>query len=278
MSSWLPDERLQLASDINTAKETLEALSVDLNDAVREQVAGNPNSSIKTLKRLSLDQNEWIRERVASNPSATYDIIDDLSKDESPYVKETADYIKRTRQLDQIYLTINKMAPLLSDEVIDCPEVAIKLVRSIIGASDREIVALINMKSDGTPINFNFVSIGTINCSPASAKEIFKAALLSNAARILLVHNHLGKDIKPSKADNLVTKKLLAACEIMEIPLVDHVICSGFNENVYSYLKEKELDLNEINYPEYIAKLQLKTAGEKIVEKTNNTRDDDIIR
>lgn len=80
------------------------------------------------------------------------------------------------------------------------------------------------------------LSMGTVNCSLVSTREIFKMALRKQAVYILLIHNHPSGDPSPSKEDILVTKKVIDAGKLMEIPLIDHII---IGDGKYISLKEK---------------------------------------
>ncbi len=79
------------------------------------------------------------------------------------------------------------------------------------------------------------VSTGTMTVSLIHPREVFKTALLSSAASLLLVHNHPSGDPTPSREDILITEKLKGAGEIMGIALLDHVIIG----EGYVSLKEK---------------------------------------
>jgi DNA repair protein RadC len=73
-------------------------------------------------------------------------------------------------------------------------------------------------------IGLHTVSIGTLDSAMVMPREVFKAALLANAARILAAHNHPSGDPEPSAEDRLVTARLKQAGEILGIELVDHLI------------------------------------------------------
>ncbi len=77
-----------------------------------------------------------------------------------------------------------------SDKPITNPEEAISVMADVMAGLDREEVCVINLDSKGHPINFNVVSIGTLNSSFVSGRELFKSAILSNAASMILLHNH----------------------------------------------------------------------------------------
>lgn len=68
------------------------------------------------------------------------------------------------------------------------------------------------------------LSKGTINASLVSTREIFLNALQFQASYIVLLHNHPSGSVVPSKADIILTKNIVTASHIMNIPLIDHII------------------------------------------------------
>ncbi len=68
------------------------------------------------------------------------------------------------------------------------------------------------------------VSSGGISGTVADPKIIFKAALEQSASSIILVHNHPSGNLKPSNADLNLTKKMKHAGDLLEIPVLDHII------------------------------------------------------
>ena len=80
---------------------------------------------------------------------------------------------------------------------------------------DREVLCVINLKSDGTPINCNIVSIGAVNQSIAEPRELFEASILSNAAQMIIVHNHPSGSLEPSKIDIMLTDRMLKLTDLM---------------------------------------------------------------
>jgi len=83
-------------------------------------------------------------------------------------------------------------------------------------------VLLLNTKNH--IIQARQVSVGSINSSTAFPREVFHAAVQSLAASIIIVHNHPSGEAYPSQEDMAVTKEMIKAGKIMEIPLLDHVI------------------------------------------------------
>lgn len=80
-------------------------------------------------------------------------------------------------------------------------------------------------------IGYHEVSKGTLNASLVHPREVFKAALLSNAYAIIVAHNHPSGSVFPSPEDIEVTKQLIKAGRIMGVPLVDHLIVSSESHN-----------------------------------------------
>ena len=68
------------------------------------------------------------------------------------------------------------------------------------------------------------VSRGTLTNSLVHPREVFREAIADRAAAIVLVHNHPSGDPAPSVEDRLVTKQLVEAGKLLEIPVVDHVV------------------------------------------------------
>jgi DNA repair protein RadC len=83
-------------------------------------------------------------------------------------------------------------------------------------------------------ICLEIVSIGTLNASLVSPREVFKTALLSNAAALILVHNHPTLDPTPSAEDLEVTRRLREAGELLGIKVLDHIIVG---ESYYSFVE-----------------------------------------
>jgi DNA repair protein RadC len=84
-------------------------------------------------------------------------------------------------------------------------------------------VICLNMKNH--PISRTMVSLGTISSAFANPREIFRIAILANAASIVITHNHPSGDPAPSRADIQVTRQLRECGKLMNIQLIDHVIC-----------------------------------------------------
>lgn len=76
-------------------------------------------------------------------------------------------------------------------------------------------------------IHQEVISIGTLDSSLVSPREVFKPAIENSAAAIIIAHNHPSGVIKASKSDAEITNKLIEAGEILGIELLDHLIIAN---------------------------------------------------
>lgn len=143
--------------------------------------------------------------------------------------------------LDVVSVRLVKDAPIYSEQKINSPEQAMHLVGSVLCEMDREMTCVINLKSNGVPINCTFTSMGTLNASITCPRELLKASILSNSAGIILVHNHPSGDTSPSKDDIRLTDRMQQACELIGIPLTDHIIVGTDNRQYFSFREKGEL-------------------------------------
>ena len=110
-------------------------------------------------------------------------------------------------------------------EAVGSPEDAATLFRAF-GLADaaEEHFVMACLASDGSVTAMSEVSHGTLDSSLVSPREVYKRAVLCNASRIILAHNHPSGSLKPSAADIAVTRQLSESGELLGIPVVDHLI------------------------------------------------------
>ena len=109
----------------------------------------------------------------------------------------------------EVRLKLNKNGGLYSTEPITTPSAAVKAMAEAMAQLDREYVCVVNLNSQAQPINYNIVSIGTLDSAAASKSNIFKSAILSNASSIILLHCHPSGSLKPSMDDTKLTISLI---------------------------------------------------------------------
>ena len=116
------------------------------------------------------------------------------------------------------------------------PNDAYEMIKEQLEGLDREqfIIACLNTKNE--PTNISVVSVGSLNKAIVHPREVFKTAILSNAASIIAFHNHPSGETTPSQQDIQLTNRLYEAGELLGIKLLDHLI---IGDGTFTSLKEK---------------------------------------
>ena len=164
---------------------------------------------------------------------------------------------KKPYKLDRVAIRMVKEPPLYSDVPLSNPEAVIKVMRDVFKEYGREVVALVSLKSNLTPVNLNIVSIGAIDQAVIHPRELLKSAILSNAASVLIAHNHPSGDLSPSAPDISMTDRMQQVFSLMGIDIVDHVII-GDNDHYYSFREHQEMPVGQPHYTEELAEIRLK--------------------
>lgn len=120
------------------------------------------------------------------------------------------------------------------------PRSAVEVVRSYLNGADREHLVAILLDARDSIIGINTVSVGTLTASLVHCREVFKPAILANAAAIILAHNHISGDPMPSPEDRETSKRIIAAGKLIGIEVVDFLIL-GHGGRYYSALERCEL-------------------------------------
>ncbi len=79
------------------------------------------------------------------------------------------------------------------------------------------------------PLRTELLFKGTVDACLVHPREIFRFALLANASSLIVAHNHPSQNSQPSEWDLKVTRQLVEASEILQIPLIDHLILTKNN-------------------------------------------------
>lgn len=111
------------------------------------------------------------------------------------------------------------------------------LMRPLIAGLDREQFWVLLLNGRNRAIGINLVSIGALTATLVHPREVMKPAILSNAAAIVLVHNHPSGDPAPSPEDIALTQRLWAAGELLGIRVLDHVVVGA--EDAYCSLADQ---------------------------------------
>ena len=107
------------------------------------------------------------------------------------------------------------------------PEDVVRLFHSRLRDLAVEEFHLLALDSQSQVLREVLVTRGLLNSSLVHPREVFRAAIAEAAAGIIVVHNHPSGDPTPSAEDQAVTRQLVAAGRLLDLPLYDHVILAG---------------------------------------------------
>lgn len=140
------------------------------------------------------------------------------------------------KRINVVSIKMVKESSILYDiRRIQAPKDAVELGKRFLEESDREQLLVCCLDAKNQPTAINVVSVGNLNNSLVHPREVFKPAILSNSASIILFHNHPTGDPTPSKEDTNITERLKECGAILGIKLIDHII---IGDNSYYSLKE----------------------------------------
>lgn len=120
----------------------------------------------------------------------------------------------------------------------DKPETVASYFMEELRHEEKEKILLLSLDNKLQLIEKYVLSIGTINASLLSPREVFVQALKNQASYIMLLHNHPSGDPVPSKQDIIITKKIKEVGELVEISILDHIVIGN---GCYISLQEQGL-------------------------------------
>ena len=114
----------------------------------------------------------------------------------------------------------------INNKSIRTPEDAVNIINAVLDLENeaQEVLAEIILNNKGKVDGIMEISRGSINASIAHCREIFRGAILHNAASIILVHCHPSGEAEPSREDIATTHRVQKAGRILDIPLLDHIV------------------------------------------------------
>ena len=184
-------------------------------------------------------------------------------------------------KLEQVAIRMVEQPPLYSNEPMNNPDVAIRVMNEFLSQMDRELFCIVNLQADLTPINMNIVSVGSLNEALINPREIFKSAILSNAHSMMLIHNHPSGNLTPSTSDIQTTARMQELGELMGISLVDHII-TGRDGNYYSFRDKGEFPDSRIRFSTRVEDIDLTkgmvTEAISPYEEVTDTKEKDNVR
>ncbi|MDO4378368.1 MAG: DNA repair protein RadC [Erysipelotrichia bacterium] len=122
---------------------------------------------------------------------------------------------------------------LLESDTLKNPHKIVSWLQKYIGNAEQEFFVVIFLNNRNVVVGYSELFKGTGKEVSFSVKNIFSQAIKCGAEKIIMAHNHPSQFVSPSLADDSATKEIVEAGELMDIPLVDHIIIS-YND-YYSY-------------------------------------------
>ncbi len=112
--------------------------------------------------------------------------------------------------------------------LISSPDDIYKVLK-FLSESDRERFVGVYLDAKNRINCLDEISKGTLTASLVHPREVYKAAILTNAASVIIAHNHPSGDPRPSREDIELTERLIDAGKMIGIELLDHVIVGNGN-------------------------------------------------
>lgn len=126
-------------------------------------------------------------------------------------------------------------ADYLPRRSMDSPELMYKFFRDVImtdenfEAGKEQFVCLL-LDARLKLMGYHVLSLGTLTEAPAHPREIIRPVILSNAYGFVLMHNHPSGDPSPSRPDEVWTRRIIEAADLMVLRFLDHVIVGNKQE------------------------------------------------
>ena len=129
-------------------------------------------------------------------------------------------------------------AEVPSTPIVDARD-AWKCLRDRVAKEDQEVFYVIVLDVRSRVRTISEVHRGTINRSIVHPREVFRLACAFGAHSIIAAHNHPAGSLTPSPSDIELTKRLVEASRVLDIPLQDHLIVTG--NGYYSFAESGKL-------------------------------------
>lgn len=174
-----------------------------------------------------------------------------LTKHDKRYIEST----------DDVYSIMQRV--LLRDNQID---------------QEKEHLWMIGMNQAGYILYIELIALGSYKSVDVEPMNVFRVAVMKNASRVILVHNHPSGSLTPSDADKDITDRLIQVGRILNIDLIDHLIITP--KSYISFRSTKLMDELEqsLKYvPTYqvverIRKEEKQIAKEKLAVERDKTK------
>ena len=164
-------------------------------------------------------------------------------------------------EIKQVAVELVEKPPLISKEPLNTPEKVVGALADKICNQREEMLAIINVRGDGRPVNISVGRIGAAEDEISNPKDILKSAILSDATGIIILHNCPFGKPGPSHYDIRQTDRLKMTCDLLGIKLLDHIIVNR-DKQFYSFRNNDMITAREISFVERAEDLRLNQSVE----------------
>ena len=113
--------------------------------------------------------------------------------------------------------------------VFDSPNKVKDFLCLKIGSLEHEVFAVMFLNGQHQLITFEEMFRGTLTQTSVYPREIVKTVLYHNASAVIFAHNHPSGVCEPSRADEFLTSTLKTALALIDVRVLDHIVCGGSN-------------------------------------------------
>ncbi len=114
--------------------------------------------------------------------------------------------------------------PVIVGRAMNTPRESASALMTALQDEPGEVFAILCLSTKHRVLAYHEVSRGTLDATLVHPREVFKVALLANAAAIILSHNHPSGDPNPSVDDVQLTRRLVDAGALLGVDVLDHII------------------------------------------------------
>ena len=188
---------------------------------------GTKGKSVITISQELVAENENLAVLASKHPSH-FTKKEGIGKDKAATLMAAFEISRRILSQSKNY----------SEKKITSPQDVADMFIPLLKDELKEKFLLICLNSANKIIKYETISIGNLNSSIVHPREIFKAAIENSSASVILMHNHPSGNPEPSTEDISITKKLVEAGKMLDIPVFDHIIIAG---NCYTSFVERRI-------------------------------------
>lgn len=116
----------------------------------------------------------------------------------------------------------------------------VSIAKNFLADQDREVFIVFNLDESLKINSIHVVAVGSTSANIIHPREVFKTAILSNASRIILAHNHPSGNPTPSGNDEEITCELFGIGDFLRIKVLDHIIIGDSEYSCCEVFEEKD--------------------------------------